>query len=179
MGCNEPPQKPKKYAILPACEDCLGHLRPFAEPPSDDSDGNKEGTEDDPKDEESKMFYITLTYLQEQAMQHRMAISGSLPYYVEVIHEEEERQQANGGKQPLEVPKEIAQLHCGIQKYFKALRDTIMSLKGLQGVTERQNTLKQNVLRGCLNFHDNHVILYRACLVHIQPLLPAVRVIGW
>ena len=179
VGCNEPPQKSKKYAILPACEDCLGLLQPFAEPPSGDSDGNKEETERDPKDEESEVFYTTLTHLQEQGMHHRMAISGSLPYYVEVIHEEEERQQANGGKQPLEVPKEIAQLHRDIQKYFKALRDTIMSLKSLQGVTERQNTLKQNVLRGCLNFHDNHVMLYRACLVHIQPLLPAVRVIGW
>ena len=179
MGCNEHPQKSKKYAILPACEDCLGLLQPFAEPPSGDSDGNKEETERDPKDEESEVFYTTLTHLQEQGMHHRMAISGSLPYYGELIHEEEERQQVNGGKQPMEVPKEIAQLHCDIQKYFKALRNTIMSLKGLQGVTERQNTLKQNVLRGCLNFHDNHVILYRACLVHIQPLLPAVRVIGW
>lgn len=146
LGCNEPPQKLKKYAIVPACEDCLGRLRPFAEPPSDDSNGNKEGTEGDPKDEESKVFYATLTHLQEQAMHHRMAISGSLPYYVEVIHEEEERQQAIGGKQPSEVPKEIAQLHCDIQKYFKALRDTIISLKGLQGVTERQIILKQNVM---------------------------------
>ncbi len=82
------------------------------------------------------MFYITLTHLQEQAMQHRMAISGSLPYYWELIHKEEERQQANGGKQPLDVPKEIVQLHRDIHKYFKALHDTIMSLKGLQGVTQ-------------------------------------------
>ena len=179
VGCNEPPQKSKKYAILPACEDCLGLLRPFAGPPSGDSDGNKKGRKGDPKDEESKVFYITLTHLQEQAMQHRMAISDSLPYYWELIHEEEERQQANGGKQLLGVPKELVQLHCDIQKNFKALHDTIMSLKSLQGVTERQNTLKENVMQGCQNFYDNHVILYHAYLTQIQSILPAVRVIGW
>ena len=100
-----------RCAYLLACEECLGHLRPFAGPPRDETDWKKEGTVGDPKDEKSKMFYKPLTHLQEQGMHHRIAISGSLPYYGELIHEEEERQRANGGKQPMEVPKEIAQLY--------------------------------------------------------------------
>ena len=175
VGCNEPLQKPKKYAILPACEACLGQLQPFAQPPSDEIDGNKEGGEDDSKDEESEVFYQTLRHRQELAMKHQTTIFDSLPRYGELIDDEEEKQQVNGGKRPSEVPKELARLHCDLQKAFKDLRDTTLTLKNLQGKTQRQNILKQNVMRGCQTFHGNHVILYRADLTRIQSLLPAVN----
>ena len=174
VGCNEPSEKPKKYAILPACEVCLSQLRPFAEPPSDE--GTDERKEDgDAKDEESEVFYITLIHHQGHAMQHQMTISGSLPRYGELIDDEEERQQANGGKQPTEVPKELARLHCDLAKAFKDLRDTTLALKSLRGRTQRQIMLQQNVMRGCQTFHGNHVISYRTDVTRIQSLLPAVN----
>ena len=177
VGCNEPSEKPKKYAILPACEVCLSQLRPFAESPSDEgTDGSKgKGTYDDVKDEESEVFYITLMHHQDHAMQHQMTISGSLPRYGELIDDEEARKQANGGKRIAEVPKELARLHCDLAKAFKGLCDTIVALRCLQGRTQRQNMLKRNVLQGFKTFHGNHVILYRSDLTRIQSLLPAVN----
>ena len=175
IGCNEPSEKPKKYVILPACEVCLGQLRPFAELSDDGTDESKEGTDAEPKDEESEVFYMTIMHHQEQAMHHQTTISSGLPRYGELIDEEEEKQQANGGKRPSEVPKELARLHCDLAKAFKDLRDTTMALKGLQGKTQRQNRLKQNVMLGCQTFHGNTVISYRSDLTRIQSLLPEVN----
>ena len=174
VGCNEPPEKPKKYATFPACKGCLGQLEPFAQPPEEGTDRSKEGTDADAKDEQTEVFYLKIIHHQEQAMKHQTTISSSLPRYGELIDEEEEKQQANGGKRPSEVPKELARLHCDLAKAFKDHRDTTLTIKGVQGTTSRQDRLKQNVMLGCQTYHSNNVMSYRSHLTRVQSILPQV-----